>query len=196
VEQTVIACLGDSITAGSPLWDPDPQVRVRIGAAFDERSQWQWWASQLDETLDFRNHGVYGQRTDEIAERLEDVAVGAAVLIVQGGINDVVQRRPIEDALHNLVGMVERGRQIGLAVALVDVLPWNNGDGRAANDIDELNMLIAGATESLGVRLLPFNTTLADPDRPDRMCDDMTDDGDHPSIEGHRLLGERAFRLP
>jgi lysophospholipase L1-like esterase len=57
-------------------------------------------------------------------------------------------------------------------------------------------MLIAGATESLGVRLLPFNTTLADPDRPDRMCDDMTDDGDHPSIEGHRLLGERAFRLP
>jgi hypothetical protein len=24
----------------------------------------------------------------------------------------------------------------------------------------------------------------------------LTDDGDHPSIEGHRLLGERAFRLP
>jgi hypothetical protein len=23
-----------------------------------------------------------------------------------------------------------------------------------------------------------------------------TDDGDHPSIEGHRLLGEEAFRLP
>jgi lysophospholipase L1-like esterase len=56
--------------------------------------------------------------------------------------------------------------------------------------------LIAGASESLGVLLLPFNTTLADPARPDRMCDDLTDDGDHPSIEGHRLLGERAFRLP
>jgi lysophospholipase L1-like esterase len=23
----------------------------------------------------------------------------------------------------------------------------------------------------------------------------LTDDGDHPSVEGHRLLGERAFRL-
>jgi hypothetical protein len=28
------------------------------------------------------------------------------------------------------------------------------------------------------------------------MRDGLTDDGDHPSVEGHRLLGERAFRLP
>jgi hypothetical protein len=27
------------------------------------------------------------------------------------------------------------------------------------------------------------------------MGDGLTDDGDHPSVEGHRLLGERAFRL-
>jgi lysophospholipase L1-like esterase len=28
------------------------------------------------------------------------------------------------------------------------------------------------------------------------MRDGLTDDGDHPSIDGHRLLGERAFGLP
>jgi len=28
------------------------------------------------------------------------------------------------------------------------------------------------------------------------MRDGWTDDGNHPSIEGHRLLGECAFRLP
>jgi len=196
VERTIIACLGDSITAGSPLWDPDPQVRVRIGAEFDERSQWQWWASRRDPTLDFRNHGVYGERTDEIAERLDEAADGAEVLVVQAGINDIVQKRPIEEAAHNLVQMVERGRRLELAVALVDVLPWNNGDGRAASDIEHLNLLIAEAAESLGVLLLPFNDTLADPDRPDRMREALTDDGDHPSVEGHRLLGERAFRLP
>ena len=44
--------------------------------------------------------------------------------------------------------------------------------------------------------LLPFHDTLADPERPDRMRDDWTDDGNHPSVEGHRLLGELAFRLP
>ena len=196
MDRTVIACLGDSITAGSPLWDPDPQVRVRADKEFDERSQWQWWAARADETLDFRNHGVYGERTDEIAARLDDAVVGAEVLIVQGGINDIVQNRLVADALRNLVGMVERGRRLGLAVALVDVLPWNNGDGRAANDIDRLNVLIAEAADSLGVVLLPFNATLADPDRPQRIRDVLTDDGDHPSVEGHRMLGQRAFRLP
>jgi lysophospholipase L1-like esterase len=195
--RTVIACLGDSITAGSPLWDPDADVRTRIGSGrVDERSQWEWWASRRDATLDFRNHGVYGERTDEIAARLDAAAAGADVLIVQGGINDVVQKRPVEEAARNLSGMVERGRRIGLATALADVLPWNNGDGRAANDIAHLNTLIAEIAEGLGVPLLPFHDTLVDPDRPDRMRDESTDDGDHPSVEGHRLLGERAFRLP
>jgi len=198
---TVIACLGDSITAGSPLWDPDPDVRARIGAGLvggglDERSQWEWWASRLDGTLDFRNHGVHGQRTDEIAARLDAASAEADVLIVQGGINDVVQRRSVEEAARNLADMVERGRGLGLAVALVDVLPWNNGDGRAANDIAHLNTLIAAVAERLGVPLLPFHDTLVDPDRPERMRDEWTDDGDHPSVAGHRLLGERAFRLP
>jgi lysophospholipase L1-like esterase len=195
MDSTVVACLGDSITAGSPLWDPDPVVRTRIGAAADERSQWEWWAARLDGTLDFRNHGVYGERTDQIAARLEAAAAGADVLVVQGGINDVVQKRPVEEAARNLAGMVERARRLGLSVLLVDVLPWNNGDGRTANDIARLNTLIAAIADGLDVPLLPFHDTLADPDRPHRMRDEWTDDGDHPSIEGHRLLGERAFRL-
>ena len=196
MDRTIVACLGDSITAGSPLWDPDPDVRARIGGALDKRSQWQWWAAQLDSTLDLRNHGVYGERTDEIAARLDTAATGATVLIVQGGINDVVQKRSVEDVADNLAEMVERGRRLGLAVALVDVLPWNNGDARAASDIERLNALIATAADALGVPLLPFHNTLADPDQPHRMRDAYTDDGDHPSVEGHRLLGERAFMLP
>jgi lysophospholipase L1-like esterase len=193
---TVVACLGDSITAGSPLWDPDPDVRARIGDELDERSQWEWWAALRDPSLEVRNHGVYGQRTDEIAARLDAAAEGADVLIVQGGINDVVQKRPVEQAAANLAGMVEHGRRLGLRVALVDVLPWNNGDGRAANDIARLNTLIAAIATGLGVPLLPFRDTLADPELPHRMRDEWTDDGDHPSVEGHRLLGERAFAIP
>jgi lysophospholipase L1-like esterase len=191
----IVACLGDSITAGSPLWDPDPAVRARIELP-DERSQWQWWAARRDSGLEFRNHGVYGQRTDEIAARLEDAVRGADVLIVQGGINDVVQNRPVEEAARNLAGMVEHGRRLGLRVALADVLPWNNGDARAATDIVRLNTLVRAIADGQNVPLLPFHDTLADPERPGRMCDDWTDDGDHPSIDGHRLLGERAFRLP
>jgi lysophospholipase L1-like esterase len=189
----IVACLGDSITAGSPLWDPDPVVRARIGEP-DERSQWQWWAAHAAPELDFRNHGVYGERTDQIAARLDGAVEGAALLIVQGGINDVVQGRPVEDAARNLAGMIERGRALGVQVAVADVLPWNNGDARAAEDITRLNQLVRALADGLGVPLLPFHDTLADPQQPHRMRDEWTDDGDHPSVEGHRLLGERAFR--
>jgi lysophospholipase L1-like esterase len=188
--EIVVAVAGDSISAGSPLWDPDPAVRARISAP-DERSQWQWWASRADERLELRTTAVYGERTDEIARRLDLVLPGAEVLVVQGGINDVVQRRPVEQAVRNLEAMLERGRAAGLAVAVADVLPWNNGDKRAAEDIVRLNALI----RELTAPVLPFHDTLADPRDPSRMGHGLTDDGDHPSIEGHRLLGERAFRL-
>ena len=188
----IVACLGDSITAGSPLWAPDPAARARI-ASPDERSQWVWWAMRRDATLELRNHGVYGERTDEIAMRLQTAARGAEALVVQGGINDIAQRRPVEEAARNLAGMVESGKRLGLRVALVDVLAWSNGDGRAANDIARLNALIGVIADGLDVPLLPFHDTLVDPERPQRLRDEWTDDGDHPSIEGHRLLGERAF---
>src|SRR5690242_4972013 len=98
---TVVAVVGDSISAGSPLWDPDPAVRARIGAP-DERSQWQWWADRADSRLEFRTSAVYGERTDQIARRLDLVVPAADVLVVQGGINDVVQCRPVEDAADHL----------------------------------------------------------------------------------------------
>ena len=193
--QLVVAVAGDSISAGSPLWDPDAAVRARIPEP-DERSQWQWWASQADPRLEFRTTAVYGERTDQIARRLDLVLGGAAVLVVQGGINDVVQRRPVEETARNLEAVLERGRAAGLELAVTDVLPWNNGDERAAKDIRRLNALIQQLAEISGATLLPFHDTLADPTDPTRMGAGLSDDGDHPSVEGHRLLGERAFTLP
>ena len=193
--QLVVAVAGDSISAGSPLWDPDAAVRARIPAP-DERSQWQWWASQADPRLEFRTTAVYGERTDQIARRLDLVLGGADVLVVQGGINDVVQRRPVEETARNLEAVLERGRAAGLELAVTDVLPWNNGDERAAKDIRRLNALIQQLAEISGATLLPFHDTLADPNDPTRMGAGLSDDGDHPSVEGHRLLGERAFTLP
>jgi len=193
--EVVVAVAGDSISAGSPLWDPDPAVRGRIPSP-DERSQWQWWAAQADARLEFRTTAVYAERTDQIARRLDLVLPGADVLVVQGGINDVVQRRAVEEAARDIGAMLERGRAAGLALAVTDVLPWNNGDERAADGIRRLNALIAEVAADAGATLLPFHDALVDPTDPTRMRDGLTDDGDHPSVEGHRLLGERAFRLP
>ncbi|SRR6266404_5034022 len=175
----LVAVVGDSISAGSPLWPAE------------ERSRWQWWAARRDLQLEFHTVAEYGKRTDEIAAFMDAAVADADALVVQGGINDIAQGRSVDDAARNLAAMIERGRQLGLSVVTVDVLPWNNGGARAAADIVRLNELI----HAFDVPVLPFNTTLADPERPERMRPECTDDGDHPSVEGHRLLGEQAFRL-
>jgi lysophospholipase L1-like esterase len=193
---TLVATLGDSITAGSPGYDPDPRMRETLGFGSDEKSQWQYWAQRAHPELRFRNCGVYGERTDEIAARLDECAKGAEVLIVQGGINDIAQGRPVEPAAEFLAKMVERGKRLGLRVAITELLPWNNGYPEADPKIRRLNELIRAIGSEEGVPVLPFYEVLEDPARPGRMREEWTSDGDHPSVEGYRLLGEQAFRLP
>src|SRR6476646_6430868 len=159
-EPIVVVALGDSISEGSPGYDS------RKGG--DETSQWEHWAAQADTRLEFRNCGINGERTDEIMARLDECAAGA----------------------ENLRAMVRRGKELGLPVLLVDLLPWNNGWPEAEPKIRDLNELIAEIARAEHVTVLSFHDTLEDPDRPGRMRQEWTSDGSHPSVEGYRRLGE------
>lgn len=184
----LVAALGDSITAGSPLWDPDPAIRAAIGSSLDPRSQYEYWVEQRRPGVRFRNCGVFGERTDEIAARLDGCARGADVLIVQGGINDIAQMRSVTDAARNLRTMVQRGKRMELRVKLVEVLPWNNGAAAAAPRIRALNRAIAQIGREENVPVFPWYSTLEDPAAPGNMKPEWTIDGDHPSVEGYRRL--------
>jgi lysophospholipase L1-like esterase len=127
--------------------------------------------------------------------RLDECARSADVLVVQGGINDIAQGRAVEAAAENLRAMIRRGHDLGLRVLVADVLPWNNGWPEAEPQIRRLNELIAAIAQDERVPLLPFHDTLEDSQRPGRMREEWTSDGDHPSVEGYRRLGEMAFRL-
>ncbi len=196
VSEFLVVGLGDSITAGNPGWDPDPARRALEDPGDDETSQYLYWAARSNPGMSFRNHGVGGERTDEIRARLEAAVVGADVVIVQGGINDVFQGRSIELAADDLRAMVGRSQELVPVVLLTNVLPWNNGWPEAEPKIRTLNALIEDIASDAGVPLLPFYETLEDPEAPGRMRREWTDDGNHPSVEGHRRLGELAFRLP
>jgi lysophospholipase L1-like esterase len=191
-----VAALGDSITAGSPGYDPDPSQRAIWRFGDDERSTWEHWAAAKNGRLRFRNCGVFGERTDEIAFRLAACAKDADVLVVQGGINDIAQGRSIYDAESNLRAMVQEGKRLGLRVAIADVLPWNNAYPAAKPRIAELNAAIHRLARAEHVTLLPFHATLDDPRHPGSMPRAWTAEGNHPSIAGYRRLGELAFRLP
>jgi lysophospholipase L1-like esterase len=120
---------------------------------------------------------------------------GADVLIVQGGINDIVQGRDIGAAAANLRAMVRRGKELGLRVALADVLPWNNGWPDAEPEIRRLNDLIAETARDEDVPLLPFHDTLEDPEQPGRMREEWTFEGDHPNEDGYRRLADTVLRV-
>ncbi len=173
----VVAALGDSITEGSP-----------------GLRGWDAWAAQADRRLLIRNCGIYGQRTDEIAARLDECAQGADVLIVQGGINDIAQGRDVEAAAANLRAIVRRGKELGLRVSLADVLPWNNGWPDAESKIRRLNELISEIAHEEDVTLLRFHETLEDPERPGRLRDEWTFEGDHPNEDGYRRLATVVVR--
>jgi lysophospholipase L1-like esterase len=106
------------------------------------------------------------------------------MLIVQGGINDIVQGRDGDTAATNLRAMVRRGKELGLRVAIADVLPWNNGWPDAEPAIRRLNALIADIAREESVPVLPFHDTLEDTDRPGRMREEWTQEGDHPNEAG------------
>jgi lysophospholipase L1-like esterase len=191
----LVAALGDSITAGTPYWDPNPEIRATIGPDLDERHQWGYWAERANPGIRVRNHGVNGERTDQIAARLDEALDGADVLIVQGGVNDIAQGRPIGPALERLSSMVAHGRATGVPVAIVNLLPWNTGFPAKDPLIRELNAGIAAFAAAEELELLDFFSTLEDPARRGTMRDAWTSEGDHPSLEGYRRLGELAFRL-
>jgi lysophospholipase L1-like esterase len=193
-QQIVVTTLGDSISAGNPLYDPNPEFWEREGD--NPESQYQHWAALCDPRLQFRNHGVGGEVVSEIAARFDGCVPGSDVLVVQGGINDVVQGLPLEAAAEGLRGMVDRGLGLGLGVVIVDVLPWNKGWPDAEPKIRHLNGLINALAADAGIDVLHFHNTLEDPANPGRMKTEWTDDGNHPSVAGHRRLGELAFHLP
>jgi lysophospholipase L1-like esterase len=193
----IVAALGDSITAGSPLWDPDPEVRGRNPDALNPQSQYEYWAqARLGGRLRFRNCGVLGQTTSQIADRFAACTRGARGVVIQGGINDIVQRRPVERAAGELRAMVRRARARGLAVVLAEVLPWNNGYPKAVPAIERLNGLIDRIGREEGVQVLRFHRALEDPRSPGRMREDLTLEGDHPSVPGYRRLGELVAVAP
>lgn len=193
---TLVAALGDSITAGAPLWDPDPATRAGLAATADERSQYEYWAARADPSLEFRNCGASGERTDQIALRLEDCVAGADALVVQGGINDIAQGRPVAAVARDVRAMVARGTQLGLRVAIAELLPWNNGHPAADDEIERLNRLIGAIGRDERVPVLRWHRALEDPGEPGTMRSELTIDGDHPSIAGYRNLGRRFFELP
>jgi lysophospholipase L1-like esterase len=146
----------------------------------------------------FRNCGVAGETTAQIRARLPACARGARALIVQGGVNDIAQNlggpegRVVREAAANLDSMVRGGERRHLTVLLVNLLPWNNGHPQADPAIAALNRRIDEIGRRERVPVLDFHDALERPRGSGLMRSDLTAEGNHPSIAGYALLGQRV----
>ena len=99
---TLVATLGDSITAGSPGYDPDPRMRETLGFGADEKSQWQYWAQKAHPACASATAASTASAPTRSPGDWTSARRTREVLVVQGGINDIAQGRPVETAAENL----------------------------------------------------------------------------------------------
>ena len=125
-----IAALGDSITAGSPLWDPDPAVRAQLGSALDQHSQYEYWAAR-EQTR--RSSSTTAASSASAPTRSR---AGSSLRATPGrrrradrAGRDQRHRpgRPVDDAADEPAGDGRGRPRRRPRVAIADVLPWNNG---------------------------------------------------------------------
>jgi lysophospholipase L1-like esterase len=141
IEQRDVVMLGDSMT-DIPDWD------------------------ELLGRTDVANRGLGGDRTHDLAHRLDSVlALDPRIVFVQVGYNDLAAGSAVEDVAQRTLAIVERLRAAGVAVVLQSVLHTgaDHHDAEAWNRrVAEVNArLVEGAEGLEGVRYLDLNASLA-----------------------------------
>jgi len=173
----VIACFGDSITAG---------YGVAPGQAYPD---------DLQTDLDHRgyhykivNAGVSGNTTKDGVDRLIEVLrLHPAIVIVEFGGNDGLRGIPIADTRRNLSTIVSTLLQAGSKVILAGItLPPNYG-ADYIEQFDETYRLVAARFR---VPLLPelYAHVYAVPGA-------IQDDGIHPTAKGAQLVADNFLTL-
>lgn len=184
-----IVALGDSTTAGTPLFlspleaPPDGQG--------DARSQFAYWLMQARPDWLVLNRGINGERSDQIAARFDrDVmAERPDAVIIIAGVNDVYQGRAAGQVTPILHDLYERAGRASIPVVAGSIVPYNSATAAANAAMREINQWIRSA--AAGRASLSFadtRTATAAADDPDRLA--ASPDGLHPDVDGYRRMAE------
>jgi lysophospholipase L1-like esterase len=186
----MIVCLGDSTTAGTPLFKSP--IEAPPDGEGDERSQFAYWLRQAHPEWQVLNRGVNGERSDEIARRFDrDVAANHAhVVVVIAGVNDVYQGRPARHVTAELEAMYARGRATGMRVIAGTIVPYNTATADQNARMHAINDWIRDyAAKNPGwMWFADTRQAAADPGNIDRLSG--SPDGLHPDIDGYRRMAD------
>jgi lysophospholipase L1-like esterase len=185
----MIVCLGDSTTAGTPLFKSP--IEAPPDGDGDERSQFAYWLQRAHPDWRVLNRGVNGERSDQIAARFDrDVLANQArVVIIIAGVNDVYQGRSAEHVTAQLTAMYDRARRAGIPVVAGSIVPYNTA---TPDQIARMHAINAWIQQTAGARprlwFVDTRAAVADPADADRLA--ASPDGLHPDIQGHQRMAE------
>jgi lysophospholipase L1-like esterase len=189
LDRTVVAALGDSTTAGTPLFKSP--VEAPPHGEGDATAPFPYWLMQAEPSWDVRNLGVNGERTDQIRARWDrDVApLRPAAVIILAGVNDVYQGRPIDHVTTQLRAMYDLAAAADIPVVAGSIVPYNtatpgqNAKMRAIND-----WIRAEAAGDANITFADTRAAAARDDNPDMLRG--SPDGLHPDVDGYRRMAQ------
>jgi lysophospholipase L1-like esterase len=186
-QKITIIAMGDSTTAGTPGWKS--RIEAPPSGAGDETSQYAYWLMQAHPEWDVLNHGVDGERSDQIRGRFErdvvDIAPKAVVIIA--GVNDVYQGREAQHVIEQLVAMYERATRVGIRMVAGTIVPYNTATPEQNARMREINQWIRGfATDTKHIDFADTRAAVADSSDADRLAE--SSDDLHPSPDGYRRM--------
>ena len=184
-----VVCLGDSTTAGTPLFKSP--IEAPPDGEGDERSQFAYWLRQDHPDWLVRNCGVNGERSDQIAARFDrDVlAHHPAVLVVIAGVNDVYQGRDTAHVTSTLRHVYDRARDAGIPVVAGTIVPYDTATAEQNAKMHAINAWIAEeAKRNPNMTCVDTRAATAAATDPDRLA--ASPDGLHPNIDGYRRMAK------
>ena len=184
---TVIVAIGDSTTAGTPLFKSP--IEAPPAGSGDETSQFAYWLMQAHPGWDVRNRGVNGERSDQMRARWDrDVAAAApAAVVIVAGVNDVYQGLPVDHVTRELRAMYDLAAAAKIPVVAGSIVPYNtatpgqNAKMRAIND-----WIRAEAARDANITFADTRTAAASDDDPDKLR--SSPDQLHPDADGYRRM--------
>ena len=173
----VIACFGDSLTAGYGT-DPGGSYPDFLQTALDDAGY----------SYKVVNEGVSGNTTKDGLARVDTVlALHPQIVVVEFGGNDGLRGLPLNDTKTNLDSMVARLTRSGAKVAIAGItLPPDYG----ADYIRQLTAIYPLLSTRYHAPLLPFLL-----EGVYGVSGDMQADRTHATAKGNRVVAQNVLRL-
>ena len=172
----VIACFGDSLTAGFGL-DPGQSFPDILQRDLNQRGY-------RDRVMNF---GVSGDTTQDGLDRVSLVAAEMPrVVVLEFGANDGLRGQPVSIAQRNLASMIEAFQKAGTRVVLAGIeLPPNYGSVY----LDRFQAMYPALAKQYHLKLIPF--LLEGVALHQNL---MQRDGLHPNAAGARVVAATVLR--